>query len=391
MNRRHLVKGCMAAGSMLAAGGVKPAGAGLIERLLGGESGRGKEVHEGGAPARVWKWSTEARHYERTGTAVRCTLCPNGCVLPPGSRSRCRVRVNKGGKLLSLVYGNPASVHVDPVEKKPLYHFHPGTGVLSMGYAGCNLHCLNCQNWQISQRKPEELRTYSLFPDEAVDAALEARSPSVAFTYNEPTVEYEFMVDTARAAHEKGLKNVWVTNGYINERPLRELCPFLDAVNVDLKSFSDTTYRTLNAGTLEPVLRTLRVLKEQGVWIEVTTLIVPTYTDDPSMIRRLCRWLYETLGPDYPLHFSRFHPQYKLDHLPPTPPSVLLRARAIAMEEGLRYVYIGNYRSAEGGTTFCPHCQEAVIERAGYVIRRMDVQDGRCGACGREIAGRWDT
>jgi pyruvate formate lyase activating enzyme len=301
------------------------------------------------------------------------------------------VRVHKDGKLYSLVYGNPASVHVDPVEKKPLYHFYPGTGVFSMGYAGCNLHCLNCQNWEISQRRPEDLRTYSLFPEQAVASAVKSRSLSLAYTYNEPSVTYEFMLDTARAARAKGLKNISVTNGYINREPLLEFCRYLDAANVDLKSFSDRTYRTLNFGKLQPVLDTLKLLKEKGVWFEITTLIVPTYTDDPDMIREMCRWIRRTLGPDYPLHFSRFHPQYKLDHLPATPPSKLLRARAIAMEEGLHYVYIGNYRTGEGSNTYCPQCGEPVIERVGYVIKRMNLEAGRCGTCGREIAGRWEA
>lgn len=370
-------------------GGVSAVHAGWLDKLLPG--GSEKKVTTGDAPASLWKWSKEAYNYTRLGSNVQCTLCPNSCTLAPNSRGRCRVRVHKDGKLYSLVYGNPAALHVDPIEKKPLYHFYPRTGAFSLGFAGCNLGCLNCQNWELSQRKPEDLRTYSLFPAQAVEAARRDSCLSIAYTYNEPSVVYEFMLDTSRLAREAGLKNVWVTNGYIRREPLAELAKVLDGANVDLKSFSEEIYRKLNFGKLQPVLDTLQYLKKKDVWFEITTLIVPTYTDDLAMIRDMCRWIYTTLGPDVPLHFSRFHPQYKLEHLPPTPPSKLIGARKVAMDEGLHYVYVGNYRTPDGSgsNTFCPKCGKTVVERVGYTITKYALKGNACASCGRPIAGRW--
>jgi len=357
-------------------------------------------------------WAREAAHYRKLGRNVQCNVCPNTCILAPEDRGRCRNKVNKDGTLYTLCYGNPCSVHVDPIEKKPLFHFLPGTGVLSIATSGCGFRCLNCQNWEISQRKPEETKDptgapvkldpavpllsradmarLSMFPEDAVNVAEHFKCPSIAYTYSEPTAYYEYMIDTARLAHRRGIRNVWVTCGYITTEALLDLCPHLDAANVDLKSFSDDIYAKLNSGRLQPILDTLKTLKEQGVWFEVTNLVVPTYTDKPDMIRRMCDWLVENIGPDHPLHFSRFHPAHKLTHLPPTPVNVLTDARTIAREAGLHHVYIGNVRGiADAETTFCPHCGKAVIERDIYLVRNVHLDGPRCRFCGTPIAGVW--
>jgi len=382
-------------------------------------------VFKNGAPKgklwELWKqrgWVREARHYLNLGENVQCQLCPNECLLEPEDRGRCRNRVYKDGALYTMAYGNPCALHIDPVEKKPLFHFLPGSETYSIATSGCGFRCLNCQNWDISQRKPEETKDprgesvrlnaaylhsvsredfdrLSMFPEDVVALAEYYGCPSIAYTYSEPTSWYEYMIDTAKVARSKGIKNVWVTCGYIREDPLVELCPYLDAAHVDLKSFSEEIYRTLNSGKLEPILSALKVLKREGVWFEVVNLIVPTYTDKPDMIRRMCDWLLANLGPDYPLHFSRFHPQHKLTHLPPTPVEILSEARSVARAAGLRYVYIGNCTEAEeAGTTFCPNpaCGKAVIERSStYSIRKVNFDRGKCAACGTAIPGVWST
>ena len=377
-------------------------------------------VFKNGAPGdklwQAWKnrdWVREARHYVKLGQNIECGLCPNQCLLEPEDRGRCRNRVHKDGKLWTMAYGNPCTFHVDPIEKKPLFHFIPATGVLSIATSGCGFRCLNCQNWDISQRKPEETKDprggplrvtsrnlhsldrtdydrMSMFPDDVVALSEFLSCPSIAYTYSEPSVWFEYMADTAKAARARQLKNVWVTCGYIQEEPLVELCKYVDAANVDLKSFDATIYKKLNSGKLEPILSTLKTLRREGVWFEITNLVVPTYTDRPEMIRRMCDWLLANLGPDYPLHFSRFHAAHKLTHLPPTPVDVLSEAREIAREAGLHYVYVGNCREvADAETTFCPGCKRPVIKRNIYSVEKIDLDRGKCNSCGTEIAGVW--
>ncbi|MBW2031097.1 MAG: AmmeMemoRadiSam system radical SAM enzyme [Deltaproteobacteria bacterium] len=342
------------------------------------------------APSLPWKWSIEGFHYStRGGSSVQCKVCPNRCYLRPGDRSICRSKVNIGGKLYSLAYGNPCAVHVDPIEKKPLNHFFPGTPIFSIATAGCNFRCLNCQNWEISQRRPEDVSHVELFPEDVVKEALRLGVPSIAYTYSEAITFYEYMYDTSRIAKEHGIKNVLVSNGYINRGPLLELTRYLDAANIDLKSFDDRIYRSLNGGRLRPVLNTLKTLREAGVWFEILTLVVPTYVDDPEMIKRMCGWILEQLGPDYPLHFSRFWPQYKLTRLPPTPVEILELFREIALEEGIRYVYIGNVPGHNGCHTYCHNCKKMLIQRKGYLITRFHVKGGRCKFCNTQIPGRW--
>jgi pyruvate formate lyase activating enzyme len=378
------------------------------------------DVFKGDAPnEELWAlwcqrgWVKEASHYLKLDRNVQCKTCPNNCLLAPGDRSHCRNKVNKDGTLYTMVYGNPCTFHIDPVEKKPLYHFLPGTPTFSLATSGCVFRCLNCQNWEISQKKPEETKDprgpalrlrpplpselsleeisrLSLFPDDVVAVAQALRCPSIAYTYSEPTAFYEYAYDTCKLAREHRLKNIIVTCGSIEDRPLRDLAQFVDAAHVDLKGFNDAIYQQLNAGKLQPILDRLKTYRELGVWFEVINLVVPTYTDDLEMIKRMCGWLVENLGPDRPLHFSRFHPQHKLEHLPPTPVDILVRARDAARALGLHYVYIGNVREVpDAGTTFCPNCRRAIVERDVFSVTAYHLAAGKCRFCGTPIAGVW--
>lgn len=349
------------------------------------------EIFKGDAPDRLWKFSREAFSYEKTDNGKTiCNICPNHCVLSNGDRSICRSRVNIDGKLYTLAYGNPCSVHLDPVEKKPLFHFLPQSRAFSLAATGCNFRCLNCQNWEISQVRPEEVRSYELFPEQAVERAQRANAEAIAYTYSEPITFFEYTIDTARIARENGIKNLLISNGYINRDPLLALCETLDAANINLKSFDDKIYRKLNGGTLRPVLETLKTLAGQNVHLEITTLIVPDYVDDPDMIRSMCKWITDDLGPDHPLHFLRFFPHYKLDRLPPTPVAVLEEMRSIAMEEGIRYVYIGNVPGHDANHTWCHNCGELLIERRGYNISASGISKGICKSCDTKIPGIWN-
>jgi pyruvate formate lyase activating enzyme len=334
----------------------------------------------------------EASYYHRLdGKRVQCDLCPRRCALIPGGRGFCGVRENQDGTLVTLVYGRPCSLHVDPIEKKPLFHVRPGAAAFSIATVGCNLRCLFCQNWEISQAAPEDVegRTRSLSPEEVIEAVRRSGAPVIAYTYTEPTVFYEYMFDIARLAQEAGILNVMHSAGYINEEPLRRLCPYLTAANIDLKGFNERFYGEFSFGNLQDVLRTLKILDEEGVWVEVTNLLIPGLNDTPEEIRRMCVWIRDNLGPETPLHFSRFWPLYKLKHLAPTPAGKLEEARRIAQDVGLKYVYIGNIGGHPGEDTFCPKCGKLIIDRAGYVIRRNDIKDGACAFCGEKIEGRW--
>ncbi len=321
---------------------------------------------------------------------IRCELCPRRCVVPAGGRGYCDVRENRDGVYYTLTYGNPCAVHVDPIEKKPFYHFLPGTTVLSIAVAGCNLDCKFCQNWHISQARPDETYNYALAPGDVVDLAIANGSPSIAYTYSEPTIFFEYMRDCASAAHERGIRNVYHSNGFINEEPLRELCRYLDAANIDLKGYSDDYYREMSNGSLAPVLRTLRILVEEGIHLELTTLVIPGENDQPEMIRDMCRWIHTNLGDSVPLHFSRFHPQYRLLALPPTPVETLEEARRIALSEGLKYVYIGNVPGHEANSTYCPDCGSRVIYRIGYGVDASGLNGGCCAACSTSVEGVWE-
>lgn len=321
--------------------------------------------------------------------AVQCQICPRACLIPLGRRGYCQTRENRNGRLYTLVYAKPVSIHIDPIEKKPLFHFFPSTTAYSVATAGCNLKCKFCQNWEISQSRPEELDYLYLEPKDLVERVKESGSPTIAYTYNEPTVFYEYMLETARLAREQGIKNIMHSNGFINEEPLKALAQYLDAANIDLKGFSDEYYAEISEGSLAPVLNSLKVLKKEGVHIEVTTLLLSGFNDDEESLRKMCLWIKDNLGPDTPLHFSRFFPMYKLTSLNPTPVESLQRARGIATASGLRYVYIGNIPANPAENTYCPGCGKIVIERRGYFIAQNNLEEGRCKFCGKEIKGIW--
>ncbi len=322
--------------------------------------------------------------------AVECLLCPRRCKLAPGERGSCLSRVNLDGELVSLVYARPAAVHVDPIEKKPMYHFLPGSRILSLATAGCNLHCLNCQNWQLSQRPPEDMDSYPLPPGRVPGLAVEHGCRSVAFTYSEPVVFIEYSMDTAEACIDRGLYVILVTAAYASPEPWRALCKVAHGANIDLKGFSEGFYERVCDGRLAPILRNIVTARELGLVVELTNLLIPTLNDDPGMIRDMCRWIRKEVGPDTPLHFSRFHPMYKLQDLPPTPEDTLTMAHEIAREEGLEYVYVGNLVGNPWETTRCPGCGTALVERIGYRIVSNHLDHGRCPKCHTEIYGRWD-
>lgn len=324
-------------------------------------------------------------------SSVDCELCPKGCRIPDGMSGDCRVRVNVAGKLLATTYGRPASVHVDPMEKKPLFHFLPGSPIFSLATAGCNLHCKNCQNWQLSQSTGYETDNYDAPPESIVAAARERGCRSIAYTYSEPIVFYEYVLDTATLAREAGLANVMVTAGYINLKPLRRLCRVLDATNTNLKFFDDALYRSNCDATLKPVLDALVTFREEGVWLEVTNLLIPTVSDDLAMIRRMCRWILRELGAETPLHFNRFFPEYQLRNLPWCPVETARRARQEALDVGLKHVYCGNLHGEvdPSESTFCAGCGKRVVERQGFSLLETRLEAGRCGWCGRPVAGVW--
>jgi pyruvate formate lyase activating enzyme len=301
------------------------------------------------------------------------------CLIESGQSGECRVRINIDGVLRTVVYGYPCSIHIDPIEKKPLFHFLPGTGILSIATVGCNLHCLNCQNWQMSQTNPEESQAVFCPPGKLVELTKQNRCPSIAYTYTDPIVYYEYTYDSAKLARDKGIRNVLVTAGYINEEPWKRLLEYVDAANIDLKGISDDFYVRICSATLKPVQQALVLAKASGILVEVTNLVIPTLNDKPEQIRELASWIKANLGRETPLHFSGFHPQYKMKNLPSTSLQTLETAREIAISEGLDYVYIGNVRSKEGENTYCPGCKGLLIERTGYFIRQNRLKDGRCG------------
>ena len=321
---------------------------------------------------------------------VKCLLCPRECELKEGQRGDCRARMNIEGRLNTLVYGKPCSVHIDPIEKKPLFHYLPGSASFSIATAGCNLHCMYCQNWEISQREPENTRNIDLSPEEVVKEALAAKCRTIACTYSEPVIFFEYAADTGRLAHKNGLLNVWVTAGYINPEPLKEAVTFVDAANIDLKGITEDFYKTMSKGRLKPVQDCIKTMRSAGVWTEITNLVVPTYNDTTEDFSRLCDWIVDNVGVEVPLHFSRFWPMYQLKNLPPAPEDVLTRAREIAMSKGIHYAYVGNIPGHDGNNTYCPVCKNILIARRGYMILGYNIIDGKCKFCNHVIPGKWE-
>jgi pyruvate formate lyase activating enzyme len=323
------------------------------------------------------------------GGEIQCELCPHRCRVAKGKRGICRVRENREGKYYSLVYGNPCAIHPDPIEKKPFFHVLPGTISFSLATAGCNFQCKFCQNWEISQAFPEDIYSFEVPPELMVNRAKEIGARSMAYTYVEPTIFYEYMFDICQLTKKAGLLNVTHSNGFINPAPLKNLCKVLDAANIDLKGFTETFYRELCSGELTPVLETLKTLKREKVHLEITNLIIPTKNDEISVLKEMCLWIKKELGTDTPIHFSRFYPLYKLKTLPPTPVSTLEKARAVALSVGLEYVYVGNIPGHEGENTFCPKCKKMIIQRTGYMVGEINLKDGKCRYCGKPIPGIW--
>jgi pyruvate formate lyase activating enzyme len=331
----------------------------------------------------------EALFYSVDPAGVICELCPHFCRLSEGQTGICRTRRNIGNKLWSLAYGKPVAVHVDPIEKKPLYHFMPNTNSFSLGTAGCNLGCLNCQNWSISTKGTFETNHLSLPPNDVVTLALEHQCPSISYTYTDPVVFYEYMAEICIIAHNNGLRNVMVSAGYINPKPLNAIAKHLDAANIDLKTFDNKIYKSLNKTSLNEVLQTLIALKKNDVWLEITNLIIPGYTDNLETIERMCRWLMENGFGQTPLHFSRFIPMHKLKHLEPTPIETIDIAAQIATDCGLKYIYVGNVPHHRRQHTYCHGCGKPVIKREGYTTTNHLAPKGICPHCQTSLPGRW--
>jgi len=327
-------------------------------------------------------------YQELSDKRVRCDLCSHRCVIADSKRGICGVRENKDGTLYSLVYGKIVATHVDPIEKKPLFNFHPGTRAFSVATVGCNFKCAHCQNAEISQMPAEHNRIIGqeISPEKIVKAAEKNDCKSIAYTYTEPTIFMEYAYDTAMLASKRGIKNVFVTNGYMTEKALRTIHPYLDAANVDLKGFTEEHYQKICAARLKPVLDTLKLMKELDIWVEVTTLIIPTINDSDEVLRNIAEFIL-SLGVETPWHVSRFHPTYKMLDLPPTSVQSVIRARQIGLEVGLRYVYSGNIPGDEGEHTYCYNCGKVLIPRYGYQLEEIRIEDSRCKYCGAAIDG----
>ncbi len=336
------------------------------------------------------QYVVEARHYEKLANRkIKCKLCPRECVIDDHERGYCGVRENRGGTYYSLVYGRVAAAHVDPIEKKPFFHFLPGSQAFSIATAGCNVNCKFCQNWDISQSRPEQIQATEVHTGQLVTMAKQNRCASIAYTYSEPVIFYEYMSDAAEAGRKAGVRSAVVSNGYIQKKPLEELVRRVDAIKVDLKAFSEKFYREVVNGELKPVLDSLVTIRRAGVWNEIVYLVIPTLNDKEAEFRELAKWVKTELGPDVPVHFTRYYPQYLLKNLAPTPVETLERAKAICDAEGLHYVYVGNVAGHPGANTRCPRCRKTIVERTGLTLRNISLKNGRCPHCQTTIPGIW--
>ena len=332
----------------------------------------------------------EARYYKKLEEGrVECRLCPRKCQVADMERGYCGVRENREGQYYTLVYSRVVALNIDPVEKKPLFHFRPGNQALSLATVGCNIECKFCQNWNISQFRPEQVRSTTVTPKQMVDVALERKVPVIAYTYSEPVIFYEYMFDTAIEGRKRGVDSVMISNGYILEQPLRDLVPHLAAIKIDLKAFTESFYRDSCSGELKPVLEALQLIAKLGIWLEIVVLVIPTLNDNPDEIKQMSRWIKSELGPDVPVHFTRYHPTYKITNIPPTPVSTLERCHGIARSEGLHYVYCGNVPGHPTESTYCPRCEKTVIKRFGYSILEKNLKGNACANCGQAVPGVW--
>ncbi|MBP7654751.1 AmmeMemoRadiSam system radical SAM enzyme [Candidatus Dependentiae bacterium] len=333
----------------------------------------------------------EAKYYEKLEAGrILCLLCPKECVIEEGEQGDCRARANIDGKLYSLVFGRPVTMALDPIEKKPFFHFFPKSSTFSIATAGCNLHCINCQNWNISQLNPFDMRAITAVePEQIVEYAKKSKSDIISYTYNEPVIYYEYVLETAKIAKKQGLKNAIVSAGYINEEPLRELCKYIDAATIDVKGMSENFYRSFTTAKLKPVLESLKILKQENIWLEVSYLIITGANDSDNEIKKFVSWIKVNLGEDVPVHFLRFFPNYKLKNKPPTPEHTMIKAFNIAKSEGLKFVYIGNLDS-DKTNTYCPGCGKLIAERKGYNIKSLKISNsGTCEFCGYKINGKF--
>lgn len=320
---------------------------------------------------------------------INCLLCPHQCTISDGKTGICRGRKNIGGKMYCVAYSNLCAIAIEPIEKKPMFHFMLDSKTLSIAIAGCNLRCLNCQNFEISQANPEESAIIKLAPEEVIKIAIDKNIKIISYTYTEPTIFFEYMFDTAKIAKEKKMKNVMISNGYINPTPLKKLCTVLDGANIDLKCFDEKKMQKLTGGKLSSVLESLKVIKSQGVFLEITNLIIPTFSDNPKTIKAMCNWIVKNLGCETPIHFSAFYPTYKLSFLPNTSLISLIQAKNAALEAGLKFVYIGNTNISESENTYCPNCKKLLIERKKFKVYKNDVNDSKCLFCTEKIPGIW--
>ncbi|MCP4895387.1 MAG: AmmeMemoRadiSam system radical SAM enzyme [bacterium] len=362
-------------------------GAGCLasERILFSSTLKpGEALPQDDLPAQEASW-----YRKLPADRVECQLCPQACKVADAERGMCGVRENRSGTYYTLVHGVVCSAHTDPIEKKPFFHVLPGESAFSYATPGCNVECKFCQNWEISQFRPEQVPSYYLPPVALARAALRSGARATAATYSEPVVFWEFVRDAAVAARKLGLRSTVVTNGFIQEAPLLEVLPHLDAVKVDLKSFRDEFYHRQVRGELKPVLKALELIRSAGVWLEIVVLVIPTLNDTEREIRDLSKWVKANLGCEVPVHFTRFHPTYRLTNLPPTPVSVLERCWASSKAEGLDYVYVGNVPGHKGEHTYCPDCGHTVVRRIGFRVLENELKDGACSKCKRTIAGLW--
>jgi len=332
----------------------------------------------------------EAMWYKKLkGNRIQCELCFRRCVVEVGKKGFCRNRKNINGTYYTLVYGAPCALQIDPIEKEPVFHFLPAETIFCLSTASCNFRCKFCHNWHLSQRAPEETYNYHLSPEDIVNLAIKSRCRIISHTYAEPTVHYEYMLDIAREAKKKGIKFIFHSNGAMNPEPLKELLKYTDGVTIDLKGFTEEYYHRMSQASLQPVLKTLKILKEKGVWFEIVNLVVPTQNDRPAEIKKMCYWIKENLGCEVPLHFTRFFPAHRLKNLPPTPIETLQKAHEIAVRTGLKYVYIGNVPGHKYNSTFCPQCGRVLIKRVHFRVIENNIEKGRCKFCQAKIPGVW--
>lgn len=363
------------------------------------------ELHKNASTARYWVSAnssgvnclschepntiTPAHIHKHKEKIVQCMLCAQNCVVKENEHGKCRARMNINGEYKSLVYGRPISIHVDPIEKKPFYHFLPGSEAYSLATAGCPLSCQFCQNWQLSQASPEDYPVSYTPPSKIVEGSKAQNVPVIAFTYNEATVFTEYFLDIAHLAKQNNIRSILISCGFMNSAPLKDMCEVLDAIKIDLKGYSKDFYRNICKAELQPVLNSIKQIAKSGVHLEIVNLVVPTLNDSEAMLTGLADWITGEIGFDVPIHFTRFHPDYKLQNLPPTPVATLERAREIAMKKGIHYAFVGNVPGHAGNNTFCPVCKKEIISRSSFFVTSNHVKNGRCEYCGCTIAGTW--